>query len=509
MATSGVFNLITNTGKQDKMLMASELLRKRINKIKANKVEPTLKDLEQTHILFFSPKFKPFVALSLEYNKVATTGGNKIKLGSNVRFSIPQFGDLISDMVVHVKMTAPTITSTDPITPSARWCDFIGERLFEKVSFSINGNPLDEYDHHAMNFKRLFLVPSNLKESWYRCMGQQLPEEAYLNQLSGIQNATPDNYQIALDVYMGYQTPKETPDSVELFVPLNFWFNNDPKLALPSIAIPHGQRFIDISLASQSEIFTTLLRGGSATPTVSDITFTEFALYVNNIFLNPEVHDIFLKRIGFTLIRVHKMQTYNATKSDDQVLLKDMKFPIEALFIGMKLTSNASDMNNWHSFCKISTTEKNLPNVLAYYESNGDPLDAFVDIQRPQITVHQKIATISNISLTAHGVKIYDNFPTGFFNAYTPYKYGGQNFGAPDTDLGALFIPFCLYPGTYQPSGHINVSRAREFYLNYLSAVDSGTSVITSGTPGTLIILASALNFLLISDGSCVLRYAT
>jgi hypothetical protein len=28
-------------------------------------------------------------------------------------------------------------------------------------------------------------------------------------------------------------------------------------------------------------------------------------------------------------------------------------------------------------------------------------------------------------------------------------------------------IPFCLYPNDYQPSGHINVSRAREFYLNY------------------------------------------
>jgi hypothetical protein len=29
---------------------------------------------------------------------------------------------------------------------------------------------------------------------------------------------------------------------------------------------------------------------------------------------------------------------------------------------------------------------------------------------------------------------------------------------------------FCLYPGTYQPSGHINVSRAREFYLQFVSS---------------------------------------
>ncbi len=45
-----------------------------------------------------------------------------------------------------------------------------------------------------------------------------------------------------------------------------------------------------------------------------------------------------------------------------------------------------------------------------------------------------------------------------------------------------------------QPSGHINVSRAREFYILYES------SVITSVNLGQLIVVASALNFLLISD---------
>lgn len=72
-------------------------------------------------------------------------------------------------------------------------------------------------------------------------------------------------------------------------------------------------------------------------------------------------------------------------------------------------------------------------------------------------------------------------------------------------DLGALMINFCLYPGTYQPSGHINVSRAREFYLEYTS----DPAVINSTSDGVLVVLASALNFLLISDGSAVLRYST
>ena len=65
-------------------------------------------------------------------------------------------------------------------------------------------------------------------------------------------------------------------------------------------------------------------------------------------------------------------------------------------------------------------------------------------------------------------------------------------------------ITFCLYPGSYQPSGHVNVSRAREFYLQYWSE-----GAVSSEDPADLIIVASAINFLLISDGSAVLRYST
>jgi len=111
--------------------------------------------------------------------------------------------------------------------------------------------------------------------------------------------------------------------------------------------------------------------------------------------------------------------------------------------------------------------------------------------------------TLTRVTIKAHGIPIYNDFPTGFYNAYLPYNYGGHNIRTPE-DCGALLITFCLYPGTYQPSGHINVSRAREFYISYTT-----DEVITSENKGTLVVVASAINFLLISDGSAVLRYST
>ena len=58
MATGGVFQIITNDGKQDRMLMATQMLANRLAAITAKRTAdgmsdptPTLLDIERTHIL--------------------------------------------------------------------------------------------------------------------------------------------------------------------------------------------------------------------------------------------------------------------------------------------------------------------------------------------------------------------------------------------------------------------------------------------------------------------------
>jgi hypothetical protein len=59
MATGGVFQLITNDGKQDRMLMATQMLRNRLEAVQAKRradpnisdETPTLLDIERTHVL--------------------------------------------------------------------------------------------------------------------------------------------------------------------------------------------------------------------------------------------------------------------------------------------------------------------------------------------------------------------------------------------------------------------------------------------------------------------------
>ena len=112
------------------------------------------------------------------------------------------------------------------------------------------------------------------------------------------------------------------------------------------------------------------------------------------------------------------------------------------------------------------------------------------------------VPTVDSLTLTSHGIVIFDSFNDTFFNQYMPFHYGGPALCTPE-DPGALFVNMALFPRSYQPSGHLNISRARETYIKWT------TSYISSKTPADLLAVAVAINFLLITDGSAVLRYST
>lgn len=524
MSTGGIFTLITNDGKQDRMLMASDLLSNRLHTIRQKRVErgdsdtnPTLSDIERTHVLFMHAHFKPFAAIGYEYNKIPNSNAT---LGTKVQFSIPQFGDFFSDMVVHLKFSAPTtaITGADAGSSGSdtalyRWCEFPGERIFQKVSFDVNGNPLDEYYPDTYNFHRQFRVSEDKMVGWYRNMGQEMSKEGYFiyNQTSALVGSDPAPHpaRACLSVKDGHQTYKVSHSDLELFVPILFWFNTDPRLAIPSVAIPYGQRFLNLDLATKEQLLRVIKNPGSATagltnPTITSPTISNCDLYINNIFVNPDIHDIFIARIGFTLVRVHRRQVTNVNKATDSILLQQLKWPIETIYLGVRPTANQTanttltahntqdsvvdaQMEDWHRYGQITNSEE----VAANYAGVSD-----------NFHLKSEANHVSSISINVHGIPIYNEIPAQFFNSYVPYHYGGFNISTP-TDPGVFMITFNLYPGTYQPSGHINVSRAREFYLSYAS------SYVSSSTTADLVVNAVAINFLLVSDGSAVLRYTT
>lgn len=641
MSAGGMFKIIANDGKADRMLMATELLLARIKDIMCMRAKqgfqdptPTLVDIERTHLLFVNAHFKPFASIGYEYQKQRANTGNA-QYGGTVQFSIPQFGDFFSDMLVNIVLesTSATVGVVPPLpafvgpddqvltatasvsgrsnaaartytkytheyvdsqgnvlavgsaaTNYVRYAEFPGQRLFKKVKFDINGNPLDEYTSEAYLFYQKFCIHPNKAVGWKRLVGQEVPIDAYsdLITIAGVSqfpssvsnlvdvtgaavgaapvNATETTRKV-VQVVDGPQTPKAVQPTLSIWNPLIFWFNRDHRLAIPSIAIPFGQRYITIDIEDQNKIlfvapgnlflrlttevsvttdavtggepnavavydvkryvtYRPVLANGSTINNTQRITNAE--LYINNIFVSNEIHDIYIKRIGFSLIRVFRTQNVEVKSSTETQRLTQLKWPVEYMFVGVRPKFNVSAANvnqyrDWHRLALLTDKAVDI-NAKSFGTVMTDDTVAFdvalappAPLKRKTFASHCKsegytypveTETVDTLELKAHSINIYQSFEAPFYRDYLSYCYGSTNLNTPE-DKGALFINFCLYPGSYQPSGHINVSRAREFDLTFTS------SYITSNTPADLIVVAKAINFLLISDGSAVLRYST
>lgn len=570
MSSGAILSLISADGKQDALLTATRFLTTRLANIVAVRKSrgmdpiPTLADVERTHIVFTHAHYRPYAAVALEYQKQTATSATA--LGSEITFNIPQFGEFFSDMAVHVKLNAITHTGTGTTvnSPSFRYLDYVGERLMEKTTFSVNGNPIDETDYNTYVFHRQFRLPVSKRTAWNRCVGQEETNLATLSQAAGEQ----EGYQCKMIYTDGNQTRKSgTAQShavLEVMIPLLFWFNLDPRSAIPSVSIPHGQRFIKVTLAAISNVFVAQGRGTGAgalestnQTALTAPTLATCSLYINNLFMNPEIHEIYIKRITFSLIRVYRRQTLTVNSATNSYQLSEVKWPVECMFVGFRPdvanyawnSTFLGTSNTWHRFSQGTLNTRYLSSVAAGIQSDNDgasyvaltyPLTASASVSVPtdatlttnggtfsgdgslittvtgvttdtgtvfvralaaQVRAHTWSKTIDDLTIKAHGITLYNQFTSQFYNAYIPFTYGDA-IVAPE-DIGAMMVTFCLYPGAFQPSGHINVSRAREFYLEYNS------SYFTASVTGKAYVECVCINFLLIHSGNASVRFST
>lgn len=188
-------------------------------------------------------------------------------------------------------------------------------------------------------------------------------------------------------MFKGLQTPKQVQPEAQIWQKLLFWFNCDPSNAIPSAAIPYGQRYIKVLLEEVSKLVfrapalytilkvtnqyrpgTNFVVNGDGTYDFSGAnlaavrntwytyqylpvytsgplnvpTIKSIQLYANNIFVHPMIHDLYIKRIGFSLVRVHRRQQQTINSSDPNILMNQYKFPCEYIYVGVLPDENLS-----------------------------------------------------------------------------------------------------------------------------------------------------------------------
>ena len=404
-------------------------------------------------------------------------------------------------------------------------------------------------------------APTNTNAAW---LARHFPRSAHqITPDTNNPNLYQDVIRKSLKCTRGPQSPKYRQPELEIWIPLQFWFCNDVRISFPSLAVPFGQRTISIGLCESEDLVcevpgiyirqviynknevarsspdagfsSTIDASHNTTITyrpyyikgaVSTLRINTMELYANNIFLQPEIHDIFLNRIGFTLIRVYRYQDRSVSNNNaGKEQLLQIKWPIEYIFLGFKPDWNTNKENpmyyrDWHRFGRVLDVNSDNPNRTTSMFQSIDTDDGSGE-NTPNNTATNTISTVTSsigqiipdsyaidlpvvkeISVNAHNIKFHENTSELFFNSYIPFHYGHKTIVTPK-DRGVMMINFSLFPGMYNPSGHLNMSRAREFFIGWT------TDYITATNTAKMVVVAIAINFLLISNGNAILRYAT
>lgn len=373
MSLGSVYTIISNSGQQDALLSATSYLKKRINEYILQKTSeyteqdlltlppggylnldnstlPGLNMVEKSHNTFINGTYKPHVPVAFEYIKVPFNSPN---FGQKISYVLPQVGNYINDMVLHIKIKG--LSAKDP-RDRVRYVSMLGHRLIESAQFLIdNGSILDEYTTDDYNAFYQMEVKEDKKIGWLRGIGQEIPHLGHITA-----DPTFDMHQEYRWIGDGNQTLKQKHDSVELFIPLLFWFK-DVKNALPSHIIPWGRTHVQIKLAEVRDIVGFADYGGGGAYNEPTIEFCN--LHINNIFTLPEIYELYQKKYVFSLIRVHRHHKEKVEKSEAGILLNNLKWPIEYLYFSFRPRANLALSQFWHKNSKLIAKSYRVPVV--------------------------------------------------------------------------------------------------------------------------------------------------
>ncbi len=542
MASPGIFNLlITDDTEQDSYLIAQNKLSERIKKIKTQKltnlnnilidlntklnnaksdiicivdinertkkqdyinsliqeinyytnnqsdlIKPTVNDIDKTHFLFINYQYKPFVEFGFNYIK--TSVNSKPNYGNQIEFTVQNNGDFIADMLIHIRLSElKAFDNNDRV----RYADFIGHKIIKKCEFIVSNNVLDEYDRELYNIFYNMHVPEGKKISWLKCMGQELPITGTL-----ISDPVNDQYKEIRTFANGFQTLKKNHPKLDLFIPLLFWFNRDIRLAFPNHIQPLGQVKVRIELEQSEALMNSIdvindeYNQQYVTPEIERCT-----LYTKHIYINSDIQDIFISKLGINLIRIFKKVEKELSINSDRISIQELKFPIESLYLFFRPTINETGLDNFQTWHLNSLLELSYIKTPIIYKINGiDTLGI------NNVKYYNEVPIVNSLRFENNDSSMYGTQSKTFYDGYLPYISGNQIMS---NNNNIYYFPFTFQPNQNQPCGYINLSKTREIYLEYDS------NVIESNKPIKLYLYATALNFLLLTKNSATLKYLT
>lgn len=424
-------------------------------------------------------KIKTSIPVSSEYLKVSPREGSA-KFGSRVSYILPQYGNFLHDIVIHVRLEGLSTTGS---STGVKYADFLGHKIFKRVELELTNKLIDSYDSDAYNMHYQYEVKDEDKDAWKRAIGQEIPKEAKVQIPTN--NGTYSEYRY---IAYGPQTYKTNHDVVDLYIPLLFWFCDTPDVCMGNTSLPYGQNFIRIDLADVEEIVAAYPTNEYNPPIISIMD-----MYVNNIFMDGPIDDLLQRYKKTSMVRLHSISKNILTNSNGNVQLGSLRYPIERLYMGAKPLINKDNIEDWYKFYNINEIPIRTPIMIP---NPGVPPPTHI-LSTGDIVYKSRGETLTEYTYKAYGNDVFTANISKFANVYLPLQ--SKNLGNGDT--GTHMNSFAINPKSKEITGYFPMSSVDYLYLEYES------DTISAINKAELYVCAMTLNFLCIRDGKAYLLY--
>lgn len=441
-------------------------------------------------ISFFKTVYRRYTNFSMDFYRINPENNLGLSETSTTtyKFKVERNGDLISQ--IFLVFTLPNIFSDND--SQFRWIRNIGSSAVESVSVFLGGNLIDKNYGEWFDIWQELTLPHSKKQIYNELIGN-IPE-IYNPELSPRFTSYPNQSK-------NNKIPSIKSRTIRL--PLIFWFNRNPSLALPLVALQYYPVEIHVEFKSMNDLYTVrdLYNSGTTfggrnvnnrnsyhlrikpiqnnTDYLSNnglqnfIKNTEIILDENNriinFFIEPylDINYIFLENEEMNKFAKseHKYLIEQVSKTSFKNILGnatlDLKLhhPTSFIVIVPKRT-DSDDRNDWNNYTNWITPGVPWNSFNEFFEPYYDDAQAKEVIGDSNYAIKGDENIIKNLSLTLNGVERFTNKDNDFYNFAQALGYDGNI-----SKRGILFYSFSLNPFDYQPSGSCNMSRFNDIKL--------------------------------------------
>jgi hypothetical protein len=386
----------------------------------------------------------------------------------------------ISSLNTGTSGVEPTVVVAGTLGTAAgafAWSPSIGYHLIKNVAIEIGGQTIDKHYGQWYNIWTELTCPSEKRRGFNEMIGQQNPTEVAGTNYP-VTGTTALSYQ-----YDGLQTFKTAHASTKLYVPLKFWFNCNPGLALPIIALQYHQIKVIVEFRAVSECYAL---SGSST-TTSNVVFTPsdltVSLWLDYVFLdNAERRNYAQIPHEYLITQLQHTGAEALTGSTPKVRLS-FNHPVRELVWAVQ-----------EDYVMSAPSGTLLPAQQNQHD-NYSVADAAASLVGSNPVTSAKLMINAQDRFAERSGSYFNLVQPHNHHSNIPVAVGGRA-------RGIQVYSFALNPEEYQPNGSLNASRIDTMVLNLTLAN------ISSSKPGKIYIFATNVNQFRIASGMGGLAYA-